>query len=65
MIKILEITIQHAPLGRDPGVWVMDFLATKEDGKQFHGSWNSESIDGCLTGLPIVIERLNKQECYA
>ena len=65
MIKFINITIQHAPLENDPREWVMDFVTTNEHGKRFHGSWNSESIDGCLTGLPIVIERLNKQECYA
>lgn len=65
MIKILEITIQHAPLEHDPNEWIMDFLVTHDTGGKMRGSWNSVSIDGCLQGLPKVIERLNKDTTYA
>jgi hypothetical protein len=65
MIKVIQITLQHAPLEDDPREWIMDFTATHEDGTRNHGSWNCESMDGCLYGLPLVIERLNNQETYA
>ena len=65
MIKVLRVTVQHAPLDNDPKEWIMDLVATYVDGANKHESWNSVSMEGCLQGLPLIIERLNKQEAYA
>lgn len=65
MIKILEITVQYAPLKDDSKEWIMDLRAFYLNGSSRHESWKSATYQGCLDAIPELTNRLNLEESYA